>query len=48
MAKTSPEKLAAALRANLKKRKTGPRPAPGSGQKAVEKPAPVAHKPPQG
>jgi hypothetical protein len=44
MAKTPPEKLAAALRANLQKRKNPPpaaaRPTPETTEKPVEKPAP--------
>jgi hypothetical protein len=46
MAKTSPEKLAAALRANLARRKAGPKPstaaAPAKSPKSPQNDAPAA------
>ena len=49
MAKTSPEKLAAALRANLKRRKASPAAVPAKKPpEGPEKPAPEPKKPGQG
>jgi hypothetical protein len=45
MARSSPEKLAAALRANLKRRKQAP--APKAVQTGSEKPAEAPKKPPK-
>jgi hypothetical protein len=45
MAKSSPEKLAAALRANLKRRKGAP--APKASKPGSETPAEVPKKPPK-